>query len=893
MFAVASVIGVFLSINRRNDSDRVRYWIVAWLLVLIHFASQLEAGGLQGIAHNIADSVSISALELAGLAMLLSLSVTFTDRRANQYLAALIGVPLMVYVNCLIWDVTAHGIYLLCIVVATGGPLVLYALLLRKLNGLMVFIAFECIGSLIWLVREVMAGAAVSGLSYSLTGLFALSGLIFWRNYRRFSAGVIVSSFGLLAWAAVFPVSIFLARVHPEIAVNPVLWNIPKFFVAVGMLLTLLEEQSVKASEMALNYKSLFELNVAAVYRISLDGRLLDCNPAFLKMFGLSSKHEALTTGVQELYASPERRQQYIHDICEQGSVHNYELEQRRMDGGRFWISESASLVSGGAGPAILGTAVDITPKKEAEEALRRSEERFAAFFRKSPIVCAINRMDDGTFIDVNDAFLEVLHKTKAEVIGKTGVDLGFWNNAEQRDDFVRQLRLKKSMQNIRITFQDGKGRQREGLFFAEFADVGGLECVIGMMTDMTDYKALEDQLRQTQKLEAIGGLAAGIAHDFNNVLSIIKGFGELMSLKLHKDPRMMKHMQNLMDAVSRGAGLTQQLLAFSKKQPFQKTRFEVDVAVQRTAKLLVPLLGEDILLSIATESRQVTEMDPSQFEQIIMNLAVNARDAMPMGGRLNIRTSFEPGEFQQGRIRLCVSDTGCGMSEATKARLFEPFFTTKEVGKGTGLGLATVYGIIKQVGGDITVESEEGAGARFTLYFPAVTAPPDKPEVEEDVAHSTGAVHPGTILVVEDETSLRNAVSEYLSDLGYKVRVAASGKAALEIARTFADELSLVITDVVMPEMNGWDLVQELKRNAYDFQYLFVSGYADDRILQYGAEAAGLLFLRKPYSFSKLAATVRELMNTYDLQSARNLKTRNGSTPVLAGHSDTRKKTA
>jgi PAS domain S-box-containing protein len=841
MFAVASVIGVFLSINRRNDSERVRYWIVAWILVLIHFAAQLESGTLKGITRSIALSVSTSALELAGLVMLLSLSVTFTDRRINLYLGAIIGVPLMIYINCLVWDITTRWIYLLCIVVGMAGPLALYALFLRKMNGLMLFIASVCIGSMVWLTWKVLTGDAVWGLHFSLTCLFALSGLIFWRNYRRFSAGVIVSSFGFLAWAAVFPVALLLAKYHPEIKIHREFWNIPKFFVAVGTLLTLLEEQSVKASDMALNYKSLFDLNVAAVYRISLDGQLLDCNPAFLKMFGFSSKKEALTTGVQELYAVPEQRQQYIHDIGEQGSVHNYELEQRRRDGERFWILESASLTNGGARPSVLGTAVDITPKKEAEAALRRSEERFSTFFRKSPIMCAINRVDDGTFLDVNDAFLEVMHKTKEEVLGKTGLDLGLWKNAEERDDFIRQLRRQGSIQNIRITYHDGKGRQREGLFSAESADVNGLECVVGMMTDMTDYKALEDQLRQTQKLEAVGGLAAGIAHDFNNVLSIIKGFGELVALRIRQDQKMAKHMQCLLDAVGRGAELTQQLLTFSKSQPLQKTRFEVDAAVQQTAKLLVPLLGEDIILSIVTESRQTTEMDPSQFEQIIVNLALNARDVMPQGGRLNINTSFESDGIQQGRIRLSVSDTGCGMDEATQKRLFEPFFTTKE---------------------DITVESEEGAGSSFTLYLPAVTASPKRPAQEETSANNAPAIFPGTILIVEDEESLRNAVSEYLGDHGCKVLVASNGKEALEIARTFADELKLVITDVVMPEMSGWDLVQELKKDAYDFQYLFVSGYADDRILQYGIETASLHFLHKPYSLPALMATVKELMS-------------------------------
>jgi two-component system cell cycle sensor histidine kinase/response regulator CckA len=851
MVAIASVIGVFLSINQRGNSARVRYWIAAWLLVLIHFAAQLQSGRLGGLTRKLAMSISVSALELAGLVLLLSLSVTFVDRKINRYLGMTLGIPLIVYVNCVAWNLRFHWIYMLCIVVGTAGSLALYVLFLRKMNGVLLFIASVCMISMAWLIWHVHLGDAVWGLHYSLAGLFALSGLIFWRNYKRFSAGVIVSSLGFLAWAAVFPLAILVAKHHPEITVQRELWNIPKFFVAVGMLLTLMEEQSIQASDVALNYKSLFELNVAAVYRITLDGQLLDCNPSFLKMFGFSSREEALTTGAQALYAVPEHRHKYLHDLCQHGSVHNYEIEQRRRDGRRFWISESATLMNEGAGPVILGTAVDITPKREAEAALRRSEERFSTFFRKSPIMCVITRIDDGIFLDVNDTFLDVMHKSRGEVLGKTGVDLGFWKDAEQHDAFVRHLCLHGSVRNMQMTYRDGKDMQREGLFSAEYVEVSGLECVIGMMTDMTDYKVLEDQLRQTQKLEAVGRLAAGIAHDFNNVLSIIGGFGELVAAKIQHDPKMAKYMQGVLDAVSRGSGLTRQLLTFSKKQPLQKTRFELDAAVQEIAELLLPLLGEDIILLIATNSRQTISMDRSQFEQIIVNLAVNARDAMLLGGRLNISTSFASDEFRQGRAKVIVTDTGCGMDEVTRRRLFEPFFTTKGIGKGTGLGLATVYGIIKQAGGDITVESEEGAGSKFTLYIPVAAASDEKPHLHQAVATDAGNRDLGTILVVEDETALREAVSEYLND-----------REALAIAKAFADELKLVITDVVMPEMSGWDLVQELKRSHYKFQYLFVSGYADERVLQYGVKTSSTLFLQKPYSFSELTCRVSELMN-------------------------------
>ena len=863
MFAVASVIGVFLSINRRGGSDRIRYWIVAWTLVLVHFGAQIASGLYTGIAGTFAVSVSVSTLELAGVVLLLSLSLTFKDRKANRYLGCIIGGPLMIYVNCLIWNVQSRWIFVLCILVTTAGAMSLYIRFIRSLAPVMFFITAWCAVTAAWLIRDVQTGDGSLALYFSLTGLFTICGLIFWRSFRRFSAGVVLSSFGFLAWAAVFPTALFLATHHPEIKIHPEMWNIPKFFVAVGMLLTQMETESIKAGAMALNYKSLFELNVAAVYRISLEGQLLDCNPAFLRMFGFSSREEALTTNTRDLYAVAGDRKRYLDDICERGYVHSYEIRTRKRDGTYCWISESATLMREVEPPVILATAVDITPRREAEAALRSSEERFSTIFRKSPIMCAILRFDNGAFLDVNETFLEVMNKTREEVIGKTGVDVGFWQNEEQRGEFARQLRLQGSVQNIRVTFRDGKGRQKEGLYSAESAEVGGMECIIGMMTDMTDYKALEDQLRQTQKLEAIGRLAAGIAHDFNNVLCIIKGFGELVVSHIQHDRKIARYLNNLLEAVERGAGLTQQLLTFSKTQRLQKTEFEADEAVQRIANLLLPLLGEDILLSVTAESGQMVEMDPSQFEQIVVNLAVNARDAMPRGGRLSIGTSFMPGKLAHGAIRLTVSDTGCGMSESTRRRLFEPFFTTKPVGKGTGLGLATVYGIVTQVGGEITVESSEGVGSTFVLFI-AATASAQRAQIPEQAASAIAdSVSHGTILVVEDEPPLRDALYEYLTESGYTVRVAANGKEALAIAKTFAQELRVVITDVVMPEMSGWDLVQELKRKNYDFEYILVSGYADDRILQYGVKTAGLSFLQKPYSFPGLISMVEEKMKS------------------------------
>jgi len=784
--------------------------------------------------------------------------------QVNKRLAVITGVPLLVYLNCLIWAIKTHWIYWLCLVLITVGSLAIYMRFIRKVTGLLLFITTVCITSTAWMGWCIENGNAVYGLYYSLTGFFAISGMIFWLNYKRFSAGVIISTLSFIAWAAVFPTAFFMKKMHPEIVIPEEVWNIPKFFVAIGMLLTLMEDESIKVHKAATNYKSLFDYNVAAVYRSTFDGRLLECNPAFLKMYGYSSREEALAIDIPNLYPSHEHRLRLIHDLREQGNLNNYEIEQKKKDGTRFWISLSVTIIGDGLQAVMSGTAIDISPQKEIATALRLSEARFSTFFRKSPIPCSITRLDNGAFIDVNDAFLEFVDKTKEEVIGKTAVEVGFWKGTHGRDNFLEKIRVHGFVKNLNRKLFDSKGQCREGLFSAELANVNGVECIIGMMVDVTNQKHLENQLQTAQKLEAVGRLAGGIAHDFNNILGIIGGYVELLANKTSADKKLSNYSNNILDAVKRGAGLTHQLLTFSKNQKSDKTVFAIDPVLQQMVNLLQPVLGKDIILSIKAESGMKIKMEQSQFEQVILNLAVNAKDAMPKGGHLFISTSYGPSNYEIGApncIKLMVSDTGIGMDESTKDKIFEPFFTTKDVGKGTGLGLATVYGIAQQCDWKIEVKSEIGLGTQFTMFIPVTTATEDESVMQKGTIKDTSNLNLGTILIVEDEHQLRDAVSEYLSELGYRVLVASNGKEALMTAKSAADELKLVITDVVMPEMNGWDFVQELKKDYYNFKYLFVSGYANDTILQHGVQAAGVPFLHKPYSFAKLAAVVREMM--------------------------------
>jgi two-component system, cell cycle sensor histidine kinase and response regulator CckA len=393
---------------------------------------------------------------------------------------------------------------------------------------------------------------------------------------------------------------------------------------------------------------------------------------------------------------------------------------------------------------------------------------------------------------------------------------------------------------------------------------------MIGIGIDITARQALEQQLRQAQKMEAVGKLAGGIAHDFNNILMVIQSYTEMLQEKLPVHDVLRKNTEQVMKAADRGASLTRQMLAFSRKQILSPVVLDLNVVIDETAKMLRRLIGEDIDFLLDTaESLWATEADADQIVQVLMNLCVNARDAMPHGGTLTITTGnvtveegsvggqefVPPGDY----VRLSVTDTGTGIGKEFQGRVFEPFFTTKEVGKGTGLGLSTVYGIVKQSGGYVWVDSEPGHGACFTIYLPRVEQAitlnlPAKVDVR-----SRGAE---TILVAEDEEALREAVCDYLSSLGYTVLVAESGEGALSAASQRGGKIDLLITDLVMPKMSGRELAQMMGSICANLKIIYMSGYTDDDVvLRHGIHDPGVTFLQKPFSLGNLARKVRETL--------------------------------
>ncbi|HNC45469.1 MAG TPA: response regulator, partial [Acidobacteriota bacterium] len=392
---------------------------------------------------------------------------------------------------------------------------------------------------------------------------------------------------------------------------------------------------------------------------------------------------------------------------------------------------------------------------------------------------------------------------------------------------------------------------------------------IVGSWSDITERIELEDQLRQSQKMEAIGKLAGGVAHDFNNLLTVIIGYSDLLLRRMAEYDPKRNYVTDIRQAGEQASSLTRQLLAFSRKQILEPKILDLNEIVTNIEKMLRRLIGEDIVLtSVLGPALGKVKVDPGQIEQVIINLAVNARDAMPEGGRLTIETrmveftedfcrlhpDYNPGWY----VLLSLTDTGCGMTADVKNRIFEPFFTTKEQGKGTGLGLATVFGILKQSEGHIEVNSEVGCGTCFNIYLPVI-----KEQWEPEASNTLELLRPGheSILLVEDEPVVREVTKQSLEAFSYHVIEASSGQEALDLLKTTSEPVALLITDVVMPQMNGRQLAEQLRSKFPDLKVLFMSGYTDDAIVRHGVLDANVAFLQKPFTPTALAKKVQEIL--------------------------------
>jgi PAS domain S-box-containing protein len=496
-------------------------------------------------------------------------------------------------------------------------------------------------------------------------------------------------------------------------------------------------------------------------------------------------------------------------------------------------------------------------------------EEKFFRVFRSSPAAISITRLSDGKFIDVNDRWLEIIQLKREEVIGRTSLELGTWETPGDRKSFVDALQKQGSVRNMPMQFRMA-GKRIVALLSGEMIELGGEKLVIGSFLDVTEIQNLTQQLRQAQKMELIGSLAGGVAHDFNNLLTIIKGYSELAHERA-SGGEFGEDLQQVIEAAGRAASLTRQLLAFSRRQVLQPRNISLNSVVEGVEKLLRRTLGENIELVLTlSPDLGTTHVDPVQMEQVVINLAINARDAMPKGGKLLFETknldlsapyserNFEvpPGHY----VLLSVSDTGVGMAAELIDRIFEPFFTTKEIGRGTGLGLSTVYGIVKQSGGYVWAYSEPGIGSTFKLCLPRVAEPAE--ELAGSRKKTDEVKGTETILVVEDDPHVRELTVKVLRQHGYKVLDANSGEEALAQADEFNGEIHLLLTDVIMAGTSGAELAERMKNKRPEIKLLYMSGYP--HASGHGAKAAAIAetFLSKPFSPSELARKVRETLS-------------------------------
>jgi len=632
-------------------------------------------------------------------------------------------------------------------------------------------------------------------------------------------------------------------------------------------------EDELRLSEA--RFASAFEYAPIGVALVAQDGRWIKVNRALCDLLGYTAQElQAMkfqdVTHPDDLQANLE----YTRRILA-GEIRFYQMEKRyfHKSGRVVWVSLSVSLVRDNQGQPLyrISQIQDITERKRAEEELKLAEERFAKAFRGNPEGFSISTLRDGRLLEVNDSFLRIVGFERSEVIGKTAAELGIWDDYEERSAMIAKLHDCGSIKEEAVKFRNKDHKLRHIRLSAELIQLQGEVCLLGLSRDVTEQNLLEEQYRQAQKMEAVGRLAGSIAHDFNNLLGVIIGYSELVSSALAPDSPMYKRVDAIKQAGQRAASLTTQLLAFSHSQKLQPRVVNLNSVVAETGKLLHPLMGEDIeqVMNLDPELGQV-KADAGQITQVIMNLAVNARDAMPSGGKLIIETAntvVEEGALVEGipvqpgsYVKLIVKDNGTGMSEETTSHIFEPFFTTKPPGKGTGLGLATVYGIVEQSGGCIVVDTAAGEGTTFTVYFPRTDEVPKAPAVLPVMSELEPAS--GTILLVEDELALRMVVDDSLRQEGYSVLVAANGLDALQVAERYQGPIQLLITDVIMPYVSGPELAYTLKAMRPETRVLYMSGYTADKLADHPKLDPDLALLQKPFKLVDLTRKVRDLMN-------------------------------
>jgi hypothetical protein len=649
-------------------------------------------------------------------------------------------------------------------------------------------------------------------------------------------------------------------------------WILLAWVVLVGLVLGRMDEVLSQAQASERRFRTIFEGSPAGV-GITRDDTILEANASLRSMLGLSDDVSLAATSVGE-HVAPRTREDVKARrdarLAGEPEQESFETVGMRADGTEFPLEVRARDVRLADGPATIGFFRDLTEQQAAQTALRSSERMYRELFDGNPLPMWIYDLETLRFLAVNDTAVHIYGWSREEFLAMSILDI---RPAEDIPAVLANIRESAASFQLsgpwRHSHRDGSTVEVE--VSSHNLVWTGRSARLVLSLDVTQRIRLEEQLRQSQKMEAIGRLAGGVAHDFNNMLTAISGYTNLVKAGLEPDNELVADLDEVLQASARAASLTAQLLAFSRRQVLQPQVIDPNEAIAGMVGMLRRLIGDDVVLrTTLAEGVAPIRVDPSQLLQVVMNLAVNARDAMPDGGTLTIETAdvvigaaeaescedAQPGPH----VVISVTDSGTGMDAATLRRAFEPFFTTKPIGTGTGLGLATVYGIVSQSGGWVSASSEVGHGTTIKTYLPIASA--REPSLQAEVMREPAPFRPATVLVVEDEASVRSLVVALLGRQGYDVLEAMNSEEGEAIAAAHPGSVDLLLTDVVMPGRSGSDLAAEMLVARPDLKVLFMSGYTENAIVHERILDDGVAFLGKPFDPDALLAKIRALLD-------------------------------
>jgi two-component system cell cycle sensor histidine kinase/response regulator CckA len=616
------------------------------------------------------------------------------------------------------------------------------------------------------------------------------------------------------------------------------------------------------------DYRLLVANTPDLLYRTDLEGRIVFVSSSVEKLSGYTVAEAVGMNMAEEIYLHPEEREKFLEILREKGRVKNFQAQLKRKDGSLWWASTNAHFYMDDHGNVlgVEGITRDVDELKKAGEAQQKSEDLFRQTFHTSPDSINLNRVHDGMYININEGFTKLTGYTREEVIGKTSLSLNIWKNPEDREVLVEGLRTKGYVENLEAQFVCKDGTVIIGLMSARLLQINDEQVILSITRDITERIQLERQLQQAQKFEALGTLAGGIAHDFNNLLMGIQGRASLIGFSIESDSSLLEHVQGIEEYVRNATNLTKQILGFARRGKYETNAIDINELLQKSAEMFGRTnKGISLHFSLFPEPL-VAEIDQQQFEQVFLNIFVNSLQAMPHGGKLILRTStvtlsdeycsindIVPGVY----IKISISDTGTGMDEETQQRAFDPFFTTKDKERGTGLGLASTLGIIKNHNGSITLVSQLNYGTTVTIYLPLSLRKPEIKDLPEEKVVSGGE----TILLVDDEELITDVGTAMLESLGYKVHTASSGFQAIDLLNDKGKNIDMVVLDLIMPEMDGEKTFTELRAIDSQIPVLLSSGYSMNgqalNIMQKGCNG----FIQKPYNIAELSKKIREIL--------------------------------